>query len=147
MLGAVWGGDETLVVVSSDLSHYLPYEAARERDRETADAILALSPRLDPEDACGAAPVNGLLEVARAAGLEVELVDLRNSGDTAGGRDRVVGYGAFVFREPETAMPEPAERGAVLVAIAREAIGERLGAASARKPRPRRGCASRRRLS
>ena len=101
LLDEVWGGDETLVVVSSDLSHFLPYAAARERDRETAESILALSPRLDPEDACGAAPVNGLLEVARRRGLEVELVDLRNSGDTAGGRDQVVGYGSFVFREPE----------------------------------------------
>jgi hypothetical protein len=96
---AVWGGDETLVVVSSDLSHYLPYAAARSRDSETAKAILDLDPHLDPEDACGAAPVNGLLEVARRRGLEPELVDLRNSGDTAGGRAQVVGYGAFVFRE------------------------------------------------
>ncbi|HEX4944546.1 MAG TPA: AmmeMemoRadiSam system protein B [Usitatibacteraceae bacterium] len=101
LLDEVWGGDETLVVVSSDLSHYLPYGAARERDRATAASILALSPRLDPQDACGAAPVNGLLEVARRRGLEVELLDLRNSGDTAGNRSQVVGYGAFMFREPE----------------------------------------------
>jgi len=99
LLDAVWGGEETLVVVSSDLSHYLPYAAARSRDRSTAQAILDLDPRLDPEDACGAAPVNGLLEVARRRGLAVELVDLRNSGDTAGGRTQVVGYGSFVFRE------------------------------------------------
>ena len=101
LLGEVWGGEETLIVVSSDLSHFLPYAAARARDRDTADSILALSPRLEPEDACGAAPVNGLLEVARRRALEVELVDLRNSGDTAGGKGQVVGYGAFVFREPE----------------------------------------------
>ena len=100
LLEAVWGGDETLVVVSSDLSHFLPYAAARERDHETAQTILALAPRLDPEDACGAAPVNGLLEVARRRGLQVELLDLRNSGDTAGGRRQVVGYGSFAFREP-----------------------------------------------
>jgi MEMO1 family protein len=100
LLGEVWGGDETLVVVSSDLSHFLPYAAARERDRRTADSILALSAQLDPEDACGAAPVNGLLEVARRKGLDVELLDLRNSGDTAGGRSQVVGYGSFMFREP-----------------------------------------------
>ena len=93
-----WGGDETLVVVSSDLSHYLPYEAARARDRNTVDAILRLEPRLDPEEACGAAPINGLLEVARRRGLRPELVDLRNSGDAAGDRDRVVGYAAFAFR-------------------------------------------------
>jgi len=101
LLGEVWGGDETLVVVSSDLSHFLPYGAAQARDRATADSILALSPRLDPEDACGAAPVNGLLELARRRGLQVELLDLRNSGDTAGGRGQVVGYASFVFREPE----------------------------------------------
>jgi AmmeMemoRadiSam system protein B len=98
ILEAVWGGDETLVVVSSDLSHYLPYEAARARDRNTVEAILRLEARLDPDEACGAAPINGLLEVARRRGLRPELVDLRNSGDTAGDRDRVVGYGAFAFR-------------------------------------------------
>jgi AmmeMemoRadiSam system protein B len=99
ILETVWGGDETLVVVSSDLSHYLPYEVARARDRDTAEAILRLDARLAPEEACGAAPINGLLEVARKRGLAAELVDLRNSGDTAGDRDRVVGYAAFAFRE------------------------------------------------
>lgn len=99
LLEALWGGEETLVVVSSDLSHYLPYESARRRDGGTARAILGLDARLVPEDACGAAPINGLLELARARGLEAELLDLRNSGDTAGSRDRVVGYGAFAFYE------------------------------------------------
>jgi AmmeMemoRadiSam system protein B len=99
ILETVWGGDETLVVVSSDLSHYLPYEVARARDRDTAEAILRLDARLAPDEACGAAPINGLLEVARKRGLAAELVDLRNSGDTAGDRDRVVGYAAFAFRE------------------------------------------------
>ena len=96
----LWGGDETLVVVSSDLSHYLPYEAARARDGATARSILDLQATLDPEDACGAAPVNGLLELARRRGLTPRLLDLRNSGDTAGDRDRVVGYAAFAFDEP-----------------------------------------------
>jgi len=99
LLGKLWGGPETLVVVSSDLSHYLPYEAARARDGGTARAILALEATLDPEDACGAAPINGLLTLARERGLSAGLVDLRNSGDTAGGRDQVVGYGAFAFHE------------------------------------------------
>jgi AmmeMemoRadiSam system protein B len=98
LLEAVWGGDETLIVVSSDLSHYLPYDAARSRDRATATAILELDANLRPEEACGAAPINGLLRAARRRGLEPELVDLRNSGDTAGPRDHVVGYGAFAFR-------------------------------------------------
>lgn len=94
---ALWGGNETLVVVSSDLSHFLPYDAARRRDGATAGAILKMEARLVPDEACGAAPINGLLRAARARGLEPELVDLRNSGDSAGGRDRVVGYGAFAF--------------------------------------------------
>ena len=96
----LWGGDETLIVVSSDLSHYLPYEAARTRDGATARAILSLDERLDPEEACGAAPINGLLRAARRHGLTAEQVDLRNSGDTAGDRERVVGYGAFAFHAP-----------------------------------------------
>lgn len=97
----LWGGEETLIVVSSDLSHYLPYEAARATDARTARSILGLSDSLGPEEACGAAPINGLLRAARARGLVAEQVDLRNSGDTAGERDRVVGYGAFAFHAPD----------------------------------------------
>ncbi|MCM8594516.1 AmmeMemoRadiSam system protein B [Accumulibacter sp.] len=97
VLDCLWGGDETLIVVSSDLSHYLPYAMARETDRNTATHILALDPHLDHQQACGATPVNGLLLAARRHGLHAELVDLRNSGDTAGDRSRVVGYGAFRF--------------------------------------------------
>jgi MEMO1 family protein len=100
MYDLLWGGDETLIVVSSDLSHYLPYETARAVDAHTARSILELSDSLDPEAACGAAPINGLLRTARARGLVAEQVDLRNSGDTAGDRDRVVGYGAFAFNAP-----------------------------------------------
>lgn len=100
LFDAVWGGAETTIVVSSDLSHYLPYEAACGRDRNTARAILDLDARLQPEEACGAAPINGLITAARRHGMAAELVDLRNSGDTAGDRDRVVGYGAFAFTEP-----------------------------------------------
>jgi AmmeMemoRadiSam system protein B len=103
LLDALWGGDETLIVVSSDLSHYHPYDVARACDRDTANAILELDAHLVPEEACGAAPINGLLEAARRRGLAAELVDLRNSGDTAGDRSRVVGYGAFAFTEPEHA--------------------------------------------
>ena len=99
LFDALWGGRETLIVVSSDLSHYLPYDSACGRDRATARAILNLEARLAPEEACGAAPINGLLEAARAHHMAAEMVDLRNSGDTAGGRDRVVGYGAFAFTE------------------------------------------------
>lgn len=99
LLDTVWGGTETLVVVSSDLSHYLAYDEARARDRATAQAILRLEAGLVPDEACGAAPINGLLLAARNRGLAAELVDLRTSGDTAGDRDRVVGYGAFAFSD------------------------------------------------
>jgi MEMO1 family protein len=99
VLDRLWGGPETLVVISSDLSHYLSYEAARRADRETADAILALKGPLQSRQACGAAPINGLLTAARQRGMRSELLDLRNSADTAGDPSRVVGYGAFAFHE------------------------------------------------
>ena len=97
-LADLWGGAETAIVVSSDLSHYLPYAEARKVDVETARRIERLVPV--PENAaCGAAPLNGFLFEAARRGMRGELLDLRNSGDTAGGRGRVVGYGAFAFRE------------------------------------------------
>jgi hypothetical protein len=94
----LWGGDETAIVVSTDLSHYLDAAAARLRDEATATAIEALAPeRIDDLDACGSRPLRGLLAAARARGLGVRRLDLRNSADTAGPADRVVGYGAFAF--------------------------------------------------
>jgi len=100
VLDHLWGGPETLIVVSSDLSHYLTSDAARRADRATADAILSLRGPLDPRQACGAAPINGLLKAALAKGLTAQLLDLRNSADTAGDPTRVVGYGAFAFHAP-----------------------------------------------
>ncbi|HJX29336.1 MAG TPA: AmmeMemoRadiSam system protein B [Thermoanaerobaculia bacterium] len=99
VLDRVWGGPETLIVISSDLSHFHSYEEARAIDQATAQRILELDGTLDGYEACGARPVNGLLMLARQRGLVPELLDLRNSGDTAGDRSRVVGYGAFAFRE------------------------------------------------
>ncbi|MBL0125608.1 MAG: AmmeMemoRadiSam system protein B [Betaproteobacteria bacterium] len=99
VLDALWGGEETLIVVSSDLSHFLDYRSARSVDGETARAINALDSDLTHEQACGATAINGLTNLARRRGMEVEQIDLRNSGDTAGDRSRVVGYGAFAFRE------------------------------------------------
>ncbi len=99
VLDALWGGPETLIVVSSDLSHYHRYADAQAIDGVTAGRILALTSGLDPEQACGATPIDGLLQAARRRGLRAELLDLRNSGDTAGDRGRVVGYAAFAFRE------------------------------------------------
>jgi AmmeMemoRadiSam system protein B len=93
----MWGGPETLIVVSSDLSHYHSYDEAAEIDRSTADDILALADTLDHEQACGATPINGFALCARRHGLAPELIDLRNSGDTAGDKSRVVGYSAFAF--------------------------------------------------
>jgi len=100
VLERLWGGPETLVVISSDLSHYLAADSARRVDRQTADEILALGGPLHSRQACGAVPINGLLEAARRRGLAPELLDLRNSADTAGDPSRVVGYGAFAFHEP-----------------------------------------------
>ena len=96
----LWGGPETLIVVSTDLSHYLDPESARRRDRATCQAIEALDgTRIGREDACGRIPMSGLLALAKRRGMGVTTVDLRNSGDTAGPSDRVVGYGAWVFDE------------------------------------------------
>jgi AmmeMemoRadiSam system protein B len=98
VLEDLWGGAETLVVVSSDLSHYYDYSTAAELDRDTAAAIESLhAERLGPESACGRIPVGGLLIAAQRHGLHATRLDLRNSGDTAGPRDEVVGYGAFAF--------------------------------------------------
>ena len=99
VLDLLWGGPETLIVVSSDLSHYHPYREAQQIDSATASTILDLASRLDHEEACGATPVNGLLLAARQRGLVPSLLDLRNSGDTAGDRRQVVGYAAFGFSE------------------------------------------------
>lgn len=91
-------GDETLIVASTDLSHYERYADACEHDARTAAAVVAKDlDAIGPYDACGAYPLKGLLELARRRDLDVELLDLRNSGDTEGDRDRVVGYGAFAI--------------------------------------------------
>jgi len=101
----LWGGPETLIVVSSDLSHYHPYSVAQTIDRATAAAILALDTPLDHGQACGATPINGFALCARRRGLKAELLDLRNSGDTAGDKSRVVGYAAFAFTETQAGPP------------------------------------------
>ena len=101
VLERLWGGDETLIVISSDLSHYLRYEQARAADQATVRRILALHAGLGPHEACGAAAINGALLAARRHRLVPRLLALCNSGDTAGDRDRVVGYGAIAFEEPQ----------------------------------------------
>ena len=98
-LECVWGNEETLIVVSSDLPHYLEYAAARSVDASTAQSILNCSTELGGAQACGCVGINGLMHVARERELEVRLLDLRNSGDTTAERARVVGCGAFALYE------------------------------------------------
>lgn len=100
VLEALWGGPETLIVISSDLSHYLPYRAAQNIDQDTVERILALRGPLSHEQACGGTPINGLLLAARQHHLQPQLLGLCNSGDTAGDKQRVVGYAAIAFMEP-----------------------------------------------
>jgi len=100
VIEALWDGDETRFVISSDLSHYQDYQTAQQTDAETARVIESLDwKKLGDDRACGCRPICGLLNAAKEQGLRCRAVDLRNSGDTSGERDRVVGYGAFVFTE------------------------------------------------
>lgn len=97
VLDTLWGDGETLIVVSSDLSHYHDYITAQRLDADTARRIEARQFSIPDAQACGAFPINGLLSVAQTRGLRIERLDLRNSGDTAGDRQRVVGYGAWAL--------------------------------------------------
>ena len=98
-IDAVWGGSDTLVLVSSDLSHYHTWSEARQLDDATTRAIVERRSDLPDERACGACGINGLMQVARRRGLTVEVLDQRNSGDTVGDRSRVVGYGSYALIE------------------------------------------------
>lgn len=151
VLEQLWGGDETLIVISSDLSHYLPYEAAQRRDAATMANVLALDPDIDHDDACGATPLAGALLAARRHGLTAQLLDLRNSGDTAGDRRHVVGYAAVAFEPAAVGGAKSADRqhdsvciggsdlddpklGQALLARARNAIAQALGKAAGHEP-------------
>ena len=125
VLERLWGGIETLIVISSDLSHYHSYEVAREIDDATVQAILGFDAGICHEQACGATPVAGMLIAARRKGLAPKLLDCRNSGDTAGEKDRVVGYASFALAS-ETPRYE-AEHGRRLLQIARASVAEALG--------------------
>ncbi len=97
VLEALWGDDETVIVVSSDLSHFHSYVDAQGIDADTSARIEARETTLHGEEACGAYALNGLLRAATTRGLQVRTLDLRNSGDTAGDKQRVVGYGAYAL--------------------------------------------------
>ena len=100
VLELLWGGPETLIVISSDLSHYHDYSTALQIDAATTHAIENLQLEIiGSQQACGCMPVRGLLQVARTRHLQIKTLDTRNSGDTAGTRDRVVGYGAYAIME------------------------------------------------
>lgn len=112
VLELLWGGDETRFVISSDLSHFLQWNEATVLDKRTAQSIEQLQPdELEHHQACGRLPICGMLLAAKAHGLAVAALDLRNSGDTSGPRDRVVGYGAFSFTGPLNAGPASAQAG------------------------------------
>ena len=121
----LWGGPETLIVISTDLSHYHPYAEARQIDRNTVTRIARFATDLDHEEACGATPLNGFLHAARKRNLGIKLLAAGNSGDTAGGKGQVVGYSAFALYEPNTDIDADAA-GKTLLAIARAAIEARL---------------------
>jgi MEMO1 family protein len=97
VLKILWGGKETLVIISSDLSHYHPSDTAQQFDAATAQRIENLHIPIDEHQACGANPINGLLKLAGIRKLRVQRLDLRNSSDTSGTPERVVGYGSWAF--------------------------------------------------
>ncbi|OAI52261.1 hypothetical protein AYO46_05890 [Betaproteobacteria bacterium SCGC AG-212-J23] len=124
VLERLWGGPETLIVISTDLSHYHAYDEARRIDGETISRIAAFATDLDHDEACGATPLNGFLQIAKDRRLSLKVLGACNSGDTAGGRDRVVGYSSFGLYEG--AEPSPEEAGRTLIALARNAIEKSL---------------------
>jgi AmmeMemoRadiSam system protein B/AmmeMemoRadiSam system protein A len=128
LLERLWGGPETLIVISTDLSHQLAYDEARRVDGATLARIEACATDLNHDEACGATALNGFLALCRAKGLSVRLLAACNSGDTAGGKANVVGYSAFAVYESGSA--SLAEAGRILIGIARGAIANGLGLSS-----------------
>ena len=120
----LWGGPETLIVVSTDMSHYHSYEQARAIDGATIARIAAFATDIDHEEACGATPLNGLLFFSRQKNLSLKLLAACNSGDTAGGKGRVVGYSSFGLYEGGEVSLEDAGR--TLLSLARDSIEETL---------------------
>ncbi|MBW3070250.1 MULTISPECIES: AmmeMemoRadiSam system protein B [unclassified Actinomyces] len=143
VISALWGGPETVIIISSDLSHYLPQDLAIAVDTETVARILALDSTIPHDRACGATPLNGMLLAAQEHGMRAELLGRCTSADTAGNPDRVVGYCAVALHEAPTAGDEPAvtvaaadtqateppaDAGDTLLPLARRAIARAVGA-------------------
>ncbi|MBC7434637.1 MAG: AmmeMemoRadiSam system protein B [Bdellovibrionales bacterium] len=128
----LWGGPETLIVISTDLSHFHGYDEANQIDLASCAQLMALDATLNHQQACGATPVNALLELALRKGLRIEQIERCNSGDTAGDRDRVVGYASFALYEPArksgAAIGFSPEQGLALVQLARASLHEATGA-------------------
>ena len=131
----LWGGPETLIVISTDMSHYHPYAQARAIDGATLERIGSFATDVHHEEACGATPLNGFLALAKARNMSIRLLAACNSGDTAGGRGQVVGYSAFALHEPGADVSQD-EAGKTLLSLARGAIESRLFGSSARADAP-----------
>jgi MEMO1 family protein len=124
----LWGGPETLIVISTDMSHYHPYETARAIDGATLKRIEGFATDLDHEEACGATPLNGFLWLVKKRNLSLKRLAACNSGDTAGGKDQVVGYSAFALYEGCVVSLE--EAGKTLLSIARDSVESHLAGKS-----------------
>ena len=121
VLERLWGGLETLIIISTDLSHYHDYHTARRLDQQTCTAIEQFRYEdIGPEQACGCMPMAGALHLARERGMQIQRLEVCNSGDTAGGRDRVVGYAAFALRPTVAAVGE--HDGNLLLGLARNSV-------------------------
>jgi AmmeMemoRadiSam system protein B/AmmeMemoRadiSam system protein A len=137
LLERLWGGPETLIVISTDLSHYHPYSEANAIDAASCRQVLALDASLSHEQACGATPLNAALVLAASRGLRIEQVERCNSGDTAGDKERVVGYASFAMYENQQEDGQAqltTEQGLALVQLARASLHEATGAP--REPSP-----------
>lgn len=132
LIDRLWGGPDTLILISTDLSHFHGYDDANRIDAESCARMMALDATLNHEQACGATPVNALLQVAARKGLRIEQIERCNSGDTAGDKDRVVGYASFALYEAATGDAQggtlSAEQGMALVQLARASLHEATGA-------------------
>ncbi len=134
VLERLWGGAETLIVISTDMSHYHAYDEARRIDGTTLERIAGFATNINHEEACGATPLNGLLALAKKKNLSIKLLAACNSGDTAGGKGQVVGYSSFALHEGGGDVSLD-EAGGALLAIARSSIENSL-AGKEKKPFP-----------